>query len=196
MEQLHTARQLLSRVGWLAEVPKDFADTVLSNCRLLILEKGSTVYRVGEPPDGLYGLAKGACAMDMAPNEIGPNPLHIARPGTWLGGTSSRTRSCKIGQCNRDAAKPLPLPSELRVGTYRGKRSQRMAMVGCPGGDPFQKHARGAGRSRNTQTAPKDRGDTASTCWQRVGPDPGPRPDTERPCSTFKSFAGGARRSP
>ena len=85
MEQLHTARQLLSRVGWLAEVPKDFADTVLSNCRLLILEKGSTVYRVGEPPDGLYGLAKGACAMDMAPNEIGPNPLHIARPGTWFG---------------------------------------------------------------------------------------------------------------
>ena len=85
MEQLQTARHLLSQVGWLAEVPADFAGHVLSKCRLSILEKGASVYRVGEPPDGLYGLAKGTCAMEMAPNESGPNPLHIARPGTWFG---------------------------------------------------------------------------------------------------------------
>ena len=85
MDQLHNARQLLSQVGWLAEMPNEFANNVLSRCRLFVLERGSTVYRVGEPPDGLYGLAKGTCAMDMAPNESGPNPLHIARPGTWFG---------------------------------------------------------------------------------------------------------------
>ena len=85
MEQLRTAQQLLSRVGWLADVPTDFADHVLSRCKLTVLEKGSTLYRVGEPADGLYGLAKGTCVVEMAPNESGPIPLHIARPGTWFG---------------------------------------------------------------------------------------------------------------
>jgi CRP/FNR family cyclic AMP-dependent transcriptional regulator len=85
MEQLLKARHFLGEVGWLAERPVEFRKAVLSRCRLSVLEKGASLYRIGDFPDGIYGVASGGIAAEIAPNESGPHFLHVFRAGSWFG---------------------------------------------------------------------------------------------------------------
>lgn len=85
MQQLEQARDFLESAGWLAKRPSPFRKVLLSRCRLHILEKGSVVYRIGDAPDGIYGVASGRLAVEMAPNEQGPHLVHSFRPGSWFG---------------------------------------------------------------------------------------------------------------
>lgn len=52
---------------------------------LSVLEKGAALYRIGDFPDGIYGVASGGIAAEIAPNESGPHFLHVFRAGSWFG---------------------------------------------------------------------------------------------------------------
>lgn len=85
MQDLVKASELLNSIGWLSKQPSAFRRLLLSRCRLQVLKKGAIVYRIGERPDGIYGVASGQLAVEIAPNEQGPHIIHLFRPGAWFG---------------------------------------------------------------------------------------------------------------
>jgi CRP-like cAMP-binding protein len=86
---LRDARSFLSRTGWLSRTPTDFCNRVLANCRLMTFDSDQSVYTVGDPPGGLYGLVRGRVAITIAPQERGPYFAHAMRPGNWFGMAST-----------------------------------------------------------------------------------------------------------
>jgi CRP/FNR family cyclic AMP-dependent transcriptional regulator len=80
-----TARAVVSGEGWLSSTPNWFSAAVLERCSLRHYTGGETVYMVGDPPDGMYGLVAGALSLHIAPAETGPNFAFLIRPGMWIG---------------------------------------------------------------------------------------------------------------
>ena len=91
MPTLPQAHAIVSREGWLSFAPPPFRKTVLDRCKLEAFKAGGTIYAVGDPPGGMYGLVRGSFALSIAPGERGPYVAHFARPGTWFGEAAAFT---------------------------------------------------------------------------------------------------------
>jgi CRP-like cAMP-binding protein len=83
---------IMAENGWLSLTPPAFRIAVLQRCRLQDVRTGDTIYRVGDPPGGMYGLVSGGLGVSVAPGESGPYMGHLARPGTWFGEAAAITR--------------------------------------------------------------------------------------------------------
>ena len=91
---MHTpvqAHDIVSREGWLSFTPAPFRRVVLDRCKLQEFKAGATIYSVGDPPGGMFGLVAGSLALSIAPGESGPYVAHFARPGTWFGEAAAFT---------------------------------------------------------------------------------------------------------
>lgn len=83
---LEEAAGFLRHRGWLAALPPQLRESVFARCRLLPpLARGQVLCRIGDEPDGIFALAAGSLAVQMAPNEQGPETAHLFRPGAWFG---------------------------------------------------------------------------------------------------------------
>lgn len=80
-----SARAIVGGQGWLSLTPPSFRNAVLEHSRFVVAEAGKTIFQVGDPPGGLYGLVSGTLGVSIAPGERGPYLAHFAQPGTWLG---------------------------------------------------------------------------------------------------------------
>ncbi len=85
MPKRKQAHDIVSRQGWLSFAPPSFRQIVLDRCKLQDFKAGATIYAVGDPPGGMYGLVAGSFALSIAPGERGPYVAHFGRPGTWFG---------------------------------------------------------------------------------------------------------------
>ena len=85
MPKRKQAHDVVSRQGWLSFAPPPFRQIVLDRCKLQDFKAGATIYSVGDPPGGMYGLVRGSFALSIAPGERGPYVAHFGRPGTWFG---------------------------------------------------------------------------------------------------------------
>src|SRR5271166_2420831 len=111
MPTLPQAHAIVSREGWLSYAPPPFRETVLARCKLDALKAGATIYSVGDPPGGMYGLVRGNFALSIAPGERGPYVAHFARPGTWFGEAAAFTEQPRrIGLAVTRDSKVLHLP--------------------------------------------------------------------------------------
>jgi CRP/FNR family transcriptional regulator, cyclic AMP receptor protein len=97
---------IMAENGWLSLTPPAFRSAILQRCRLQDVRAGDTIYRVGDPPGGMYGLVSGGLGVSVAPGESGPYMGHLARPGTWFGEAAAITRQPRrVGlTVTRDAA--------------------------------------------------------------------------------------------
>lgn len=114
MSTLAQAHDIVSRQGWLGFVPSAFRQSVLDRCKLLQFKSEATIYSVGDPPGGMYGLINGGLALSIAPGERGPYIAHFAQPGTWFGEAAAFTEQPRrIGlAAGRDTeVLHLPLPA-------------------------------------------------------------------------------------
>jgi CRP/FNR family cyclic AMP-dependent transcriptional regulator len=91
MTHLEQAHAIVARQGWLSYPPPSFRQTVLGRCRLEAFSAGDTIYSVGDPPGGMYGLVAGKLAISIAPGVRGPYIAHFAQPGTWFGEAAAFT---------------------------------------------------------------------------------------------------------
>jgi CRP-like cAMP-binding protein len=82
---IFSARTVVARQGWLRLVPVGFREAVLERSLMMSAATGETLYQVGDPPGGLYGLVSGSLAVSIAPGEDGPYIAHFVTPGTWVG---------------------------------------------------------------------------------------------------------------
>ena len=114
MSKNKQAHDIISRQGWLSFTPPPFRQIVLDRCKLEDFKAGTTIYSVGDPPGGMYGLVGGNLALSIAPGERGPYVAHFARPGTWFGEAAAFTdQPRRIGLAvTRDTeVLHLPLPA-------------------------------------------------------------------------------------
>ena len=84
------AHDIVSRQGWLSFTPPPFRQIVLERCKLQNFMAGDTIYSVGDPPGGMFGLVRGMFALSFAPGERGPYIGHFGRPAR---GSARRRRS-------------------------------------------------------------------------------------------------------
>ncbi len=91
MLTLTQTHETVAREGWLSYVPPTFRKTVLERCKVQEFKAGGTIYSVGDPPGGMYGIVHGNLALSIAPGERGPYVAHFVMPGTWLGEGSALT---------------------------------------------------------------------------------------------------------
>ena len=59
MPRRKLAHDIVSRHGWLSFTPPRFRQIVLDRCKLRDFEADATIYSVGDPPGGMYGLVRG-----------------------------------------------------------------------------------------------------------------------------------------
>ena len=82
---LQTALARMAQQGWFAGIGAPVRDRLGAIARLKRCDRNATIYHVGDPADGLYGLVEGA--IDVAiPGEQGIDfTVHRADPGFWVG---------------------------------------------------------------------------------------------------------------
>lgn len=86
MNSIEAARAVLRQRGWLTLVPGELREAMLARCRLLpAFERGQYLVRFRDEPDGIYGIVSGSFALQMAPNEQGPQTVHLYHGGSWVG---------------------------------------------------------------------------------------------------------------
>ncbi|MDV7144972.1 Crp/Fnr family transcriptional regulator [Tropicimonas sp. TH_r6] len=82
---LDHARAVLEARGWLAERRADLRAALIDGGRLLEFAAGETLYGLGDPPNGLYGLVSGVVQI-LIPGENGEViATHRAESGFWIG---------------------------------------------------------------------------------------------------------------
>jgi CRP/FNR family cyclic AMP-dependent transcriptional regulator len=108
---LFSAQTIATNHGWLSLTPSSFRDAVLDRSLTLSAAAGETIYNVGDPPGGLYGLISGSLGISIAPGENGPYLAHFIRPGTWVGeGAAVTGRPRQVGLAATRACQLLHLP--------------------------------------------------------------------------------------
>ena len=89
MLTVDSAHRIVLKRGWLSRMPASFQRSVVNSCHLRTFENGEYLYRVGDPPGGMFGLVGGGLAIEIAPSERGPYIGGFATPGTWYGEVSA-----------------------------------------------------------------------------------------------------------
>jgi len=113
-------QEIVSRQGWLSYSPPPFRKVVLDRCKLEKFKGGATIYSVGDPPGGMYGLVRGNLAISIAPGERGPFIAHFAQPGTWFGEAAAFTeqpRRIGLAVARDTEVLHLPLPAIREIVT-------------------------------------------------------------------------------
>ena len=113
-------QEIVSRQGWLSYSPPPFRKIVLDRCKLEKFKAGATIYSVGDPPGGMYGLVRGNLAISIAPGERGPFIAHFAQPGTWFGEAAAFTeqpRRIGLAVARDTEVLHLPLPAIREIVT-------------------------------------------------------------------------------
>lgn len=76
---------MLEQRGWLAERNPDVRARLKSIAQVRTYRRGECLYVVGEPPNGVFGIARGALDISI-PREDGQEiVVHRAQPGFWVG---------------------------------------------------------------------------------------------------------------
>ena len=120
MPKRRRAHDVVSQQGWLSFTPPPFRKSVLDRCTLLEFAADATIYSVGDPPGGMYGLVRGNLALSIAPGERGPYVAHFARPGTWFGEAAAFTeqpRRIGLAVTGDTEVLHLPLPAIREIVT-------------------------------------------------------------------------------
>jgi CRP-like cAMP-binding protein len=77
--------KILEERGWLAERTSDVRTRLRSIAQVRMYRRGEPVFMVGEPPKGVYGIARGAIDISI-PREDGQEiVIHRAQTGFWVG---------------------------------------------------------------------------------------------------------------
>lgn len=71
--------------GWISLLPAADRARILERCLVRKPDRDVVLYRLGDPPDGLYYLASGCIRMDTVQSYHGPTMLSHFHAGSWLG---------------------------------------------------------------------------------------------------------------
>ena len=114
MPALAAARAIAAKEGWLSQTPAPFRKAILDRASLQSFSAGETIYMVGAPPGGIYGMISGGVRLQTAAGDLGPLITHYFRPGSWLGEgpiISDGPRIIGLSAARETELLQVPLPS-------------------------------------------------------------------------------------
>jgi CRP/FNR family cyclic AMP-dependent transcriptional regulator len=76
---------VLSKYGWLSQMPADFRTAILKNCVWQHYEAGASLFAAGDPPGGIFGIADGSVGTSTLLGAPDSPMVHIGRRGLWSG---------------------------------------------------------------------------------------------------------------
>jgi CRP/FNR family cyclic AMP-dependent transcriptional regulator len=76
---------VLSKYGWLNQMPADFRTAILRNCVWQTYEAGASLFAAGDPPGGIFGIADGSVGTSTLLGAPDSPMVHIGRRGFWSG---------------------------------------------------------------------------------------------------------------
>lgn len=79
------AAEFLRTAGWLSKTPDAFRKAVIDRCHLRKFARGETVYSVGDPSSGIYGIGRGLVGVEITPEERVSRLAYMIGPGAWIG---------------------------------------------------------------------------------------------------------------
>ena len=85
---LHRYRSQLETTPWFRSLPVELRDDLVSHAALLTIEKGQSLYRRGDPADGLYAVLGGALAIGTVGMDGKEALLAELGPTAWIGEVS------------------------------------------------------------------------------------------------------------
>lgn len=130
--ELQQARVFLAATGDLTVMPERLRAAVLERCSLRRFSAGESLYTLGDPPGGPYGLVAGGVALFMGQAERGPYFAHFGRPGVWFGEGSALTdqpRQVGAVATQHTTALYLPLPAIRTLAATEGEVWRWIAML-------------------------------------------------------------------
>ena len=65
MMTLEAAQKVVVANGWLSMTPEPFRGMVLDRCRLQFFAAGQSIYMLGDPPGGMFGLVSGGLGISI-----------------------------------------------------------------------------------------------------------------------------------
>ncbi len=98
MSALAEARRRASELGWLSRQPAAFRDRVLARCELRTYEIGDNVYRLDDPPGGIFGLTAGFVDVLLGSSHFPPFLAFVGRAGWWVGEAAAITGTPRRSQ--------------------------------------------------------------------------------------------------
>ena len=112
MSALAEARRQASELGWLSRQPSEFRDRVLARCELRSYAIGDNLYRLDDPPGGIFGLTAGFVDVLLGSSHFPPFLAFVGRAGWWVGEAATITGSPRRAQVHaRTKAQVLHLPA-------------------------------------------------------------------------------------
>ena len=85
LTRIDVARDIAAREGWLSQTSPEFRKAMLDRASLQCFTSGETIYMVGAPPGGIYGIVSGGLRLSATAGESGPFFTHYFRRGSWIG---------------------------------------------------------------------------------------------------------------
>lgn len=79
------ARQRLASRGWFAQLEPALAGAVFDAGRITALPRATSLFRPGDEPGGIYGVADGGIVISTTGRDGLPASGHIMRRGAWFG---------------------------------------------------------------------------------------------------------------
>lgn len=122
----------LLSVGWLSQQPEAFQNEVLARGQVQSFAAGDVVYRIGDPPGGIYGLLRGTLAISLAPPHSEPHFFQFGIVGAWAGegpfltGHPRRVEMRAISHCDLFH---LPLETMERIAALDPRASRYFARI-------------------------------------------------------------------
>ena len=114
LTRIGAAREIAAREGWLSQTPPGFRKAIFDRTSLQSFSSGETIYMVGAPPGGIYGMISGGVRLAAATGDLGPFITHYFRPGSWLGEgpiITDKPRIIGLTAAKQTELLHVPLPS-------------------------------------------------------------------------------------
>lgn len=85
LETIENKLAPLDATGWLSEQSNELQCWFATNGSWRDFSAGQSLYRVGDTPNGMYGLGRGAMDIEYAPEGVNSFVIIRAHPGGWMG---------------------------------------------------------------------------------------------------------------
>lgn len=122
----------LLTTGWLSQQPEAFRKEVLARGHVQSFAPGTAVYRIGDPPGGIYGLLCGTLAVSLATPHAPPRFFQFGIVGAWAGegpflsGEPRRAEMRAISHCDLFH---LPLSAMEKIAAHDPKAIRYFARI-------------------------------------------------------------------
>lgn len=116
IESLPEAWSRIADQGWLGTVDAESRDRLRSIARLRDVAKGEFVYRVGDRPDGVYGLVSGLLDISIPRADGEEITIHRVEAGYWVGDLAMFAKHVRLASlCAIEDSRLVQLPQDKLI---------------------------------------------------------------------------------